>query len=78
MDEDLGVPVDPLVKFVIRNLGVFDADFVRHDKAGLGLASNDEVAEISVVGLDVALPRTEGETLRTIVSLAGTGSFVDH
>lgn len=63
MDEHLCIPVDPFVKLVIRNLGVLNSNLVRDDKAGLCLAGNDEVTQVSVVGLDVALACAEGETL---------------
>lgn len=36
---------------------------MRDDKAGLGSAGNDHVAEVAVVGLDVALAGAEVETL---------------
>ena len=64
MDEHFGVPIDSLIKLVVGNLGVLDADLVRYDETRLCPAGNDQVAEIAVVGLDVALTGTERETLK--------------
>ena len=63
VDEHLGVPVNTLIKLFVRNLGVVDVDLVRHDEAGLGSARNDQVAKVAVVGLDIALAGSKGETL---------------
>lgn len=63
MDEDLCIPVDALVKVVVGYLGVLNTDLVRNDKAGLGPASNDEVSEVAVVRLDIALASAERQAL---------------
>lgn len=55
MDKHLGVPFNPLVEFLVRNFRVFEADFVADDEARLGSASDDQVAQVAVVGFDVAL-----------------------
>lgn len=63
MDEHLGVPINTLIKLFVRNLCVLDVDLVRHDEAGLGSARDDQVAQVAVVGLDIALASSELEAL---------------
>lgn len=36
---------------------------MRNDEAGLGLASNNHISQISVVRFDIALPGSEREAL---------------
>lgn len=59
MNENLGISINPLVKLIIGNLCVVDVDLMRHYKAWLCLARDDQVAKISIVGLDVALSSTD-------------------
>lgn len=63
VDQDLGVSVFPLVKLVVCNLCVVDGDLMRDHEAGLGLAGNDEIAQVPVVGLDVTLAGCERQAL---------------
>jgi len=44
LDQYLGVPLNTLVKLLIRRRRVVNVDFVGHDKARLGAAGDDEVA----------------------------------
>jgi len=55
MDQDLGVPFDPLVKLFVRDLRVVNADFVTDHKRRLRLPRDDQITQVSVVLLDVAL-----------------------
>lgn len=59
MDENLGVPVDPLVKLLICGSCVVDVYLMGHHKARFGSARNDQVTQIPVVCLDVALTSLE-------------------
>lgn len=63
VDQDLGVSVFPLVELVVCDLSIVDGDFMRDNKAGLGLASDDEISQVPVVCLDVALAGCERKTL---------------
>ena len=63
MEQDLGVTIDPLVELVISIDSLIDIDFVRDDERRLSTARDDEVAELTIVGLDVALACTEVKTL---------------
>ena len=63
MNQHLGVPINPLVKLLIRDLRVLDPDLVTHDEGRLRRAGDDEVAQVAVVLLYVALARGEGEAL---------------
>ncbi len=55
MDEHLGIAVDAPVEFLVRDGSVVDGDVVADDEAWGGAAGEDEVAEVAVVVLDVAL-----------------------
>jgi hypothetical protein len=63
MQQHLGVAIDSLVELVISIDSLVNVDFVRDDKRRLSAARDDEVAELAVVGLDVALACTEEKTL---------------
>jgi hypothetical protein len=64
MDEHFGVAINPLIELVISDFGLLDAYLVRHDKTWLRLAGDDQVTEIAIVSLDIALTGAKGETLR--------------
>lgn len=71
MQQDLCVAVDTLIELVISGDSLVDVDLVADNKAGLCDASDDEVAQITIVSLDIALSGTEGKTLhRTTVRSA--------
>lgn len=57
MDQNLGVPFDSLIELVVRDLGILDADLVADDEARLGFTSDDQVTEVPVVLLYIALTR---------------------
>lgn len=59
MNQHLSISIDTPIKLVIGTFSFFNTDLVRHDEAWLGLAGNYKIAEIAVVGLDVALAGTE-------------------
>lgn len=63
MDEHLGIPVDALIEFLVRDRGVGEGDVVADDEARVGAAGDDQVAQLPVVVLDVALAGGEGEAL---------------
>lgn len=63
MDQHLGISINPFIKLFVRNFCFFDIDLVGYHKTRLGLTRDDEIAEVAVVGLDVALAGAEGETL---------------
>jgi hypothetical protein len=63
VEQHLGVAIDSLVELVVSINSLVNVDFVRNDKGRLGTAGDDEVAELTVVGLDVALASAEEESL---------------
>lgn len=63
MEQDLGVTIDSLVELVVSVNSFINVDFVRHDKGGLSTAGDDEVAKLTIVGLDVALASAEVQSL---------------
>lgn len=63
MDQHLCVPFHSLVKLVIGHFCIVDANLVTDHKAGLRLSGDDEVSQVSVVLLDVALTSSQRETL---------------
>jgi len=63
VQQHFGVPLDTLVELVVGLDGLVKTALVRHDKAGLRYSSNNQVAEVAVVCLDVALSGPEMKTL---------------
>lgn len=63
VEQDLGVTINSLVELVVSIDSLVNVNFVRNDERGLSTARDDEVAELTVVGLDVALACTEVKTL---------------
>jgi len=61
--QDLGVPIDSLVELVISIDGLINVDLVRNHERWLSTSGDDEVAELTVVGLDVALTSAEEQSL---------------
>lgn len=55
VDQDLGVSLYSLIELVIRLRRIFKTALVRHDKAWFRLSSDDQIPEVSIVMLDVAL-----------------------
>lgn len=69
MDQHFGIPIHPPIKLVVCNLRLVNTDLVGHNKARLCLASDDQVTEVAIVGLDIALASADREALR-LVSMA--------
>lgn len=65
MDQHLGVPIYAPVELVVRGLRIVDANLVRDDEARPGFAGNDEVAEVTVAGLDIAQAGAESDALHS-------------
>lgn len=63
VQQHLGVSVNTSVKLVVSFNSTVEAHFVRNHKAGLGSSCNDQVPQVAVVGLDIALSCSEMETL---------------
>jgi hypothetical protein len=55
MDKHLCISVNPFIEFLVRVGSILNGDFVADDEAGFGSARYDEVAEVAVVDLCVAL-----------------------
>lgn len=64
MDEDLGVPINSLCKFLISHLCVINVDLVRDNKTRLCFSSNNQVPQVAIVGLHVALTSAYGQALQ--------------
>lgn len=63
MNQHLGVAINPLIELLVRLRCLVDVDVVADNEAGLGAAGDDQVAQVAIVGFDVALARSEMETL---------------
>jgi len=63
MEQNLGIPINSAIKLVIRLNSLIEADFVADDETGLGNTGDDEITEVTIVCLDVALASTKRETL---------------
>lgn len=59
MDQYFRISVDTAVELVIRVRSVVNVDFMADYEAGLGLASNNQIAQISIISLDVTLSSTK-------------------
>lgn len=59
MDNNLRIPILSLIKLLISSLRISKSDLVRNHKAGLRFPRNDHIAQVAVVGFDVALPSPE-------------------
>lgn len=62
MEQHLGVAINSLVELVVSINSLVDINFMRNDKRRLGTARDDEIAELTVVGLDVALSSAQEQT----------------
>jgi hypothetical protein len=51
VQQDLGIPVDPLIELLICVGGFIEREVVRDDERRLGPSCNNQVAEVSVIGL---------------------------
>lgn len=72
MNQHLGIPVLPLVKFVVGHFRIIDGDLMGDNEARLRLASNDEISQISIVRFDIALAGRERQTLQLVSALNTT------
>jgi hypothetical protein len=63
MNNNLGIPILPLVKLIISNFSICEVDLVRDSKAGLRLASNDQIAQVPVISLNIALTSAKRQGL---------------
>lgn len=63
MDQDFRVSINPLIELLVGYFGIIYAYLVGDNETRLGLPSDDEVAEVSVVFLDVALASSQLEPL---------------
>src|SRR5438270_13924410 len=63
MDEHLRVPLNPFIKLFISHFSIIDPDLVAHNKARLRLARNDQISQIAIVRLDIALSRCKAKPL---------------
>ena len=57
MDQHLRIPIDALIELLIRARRLIDTDLMRHHETRLRAPRNNQVAQVAVVVLDVALAR---------------------
>jgi hypothetical protein len=70
MDQHLRITFDPLVKLLVCRRRFLDVDLMRYHEARLRLARYNHVSEIPVVGLYVALPGTDRQSLKESLAKA--------
>lgn len=63
MDQDLGISFNPLVELVVCHLSVLDTDLMADHKRWLRLTGNDQIPQVSVILLDIALARGQRQAL---------------
>ena len=59
MNQHLCISIDPLIKLLVSRRSIINVDVVRNHEAGLGFSRNDQVPEVPVIFLDVALAGPE-------------------
>lgn len=62
-NQNLSIPLNPLIKFPIRLRRLLNPDHMANHPAGIGAARDYKVAQVAVVVLYVALACAEGESL---------------
>lgn len=67
MNQHLRVTLDPLVELDIGIWCLVDGHFVGDHKRRFCFAGDDQIAEVAIVGLDIALSSSQMQTLRTSV-----------
>jgi hypothetical protein len=63
MNEHLRVPLNPLVKLFISHFSIIDPDLVAHNKARLRLTRNNQISQVTIIRLDIALSRCKAKAL---------------
>lgn len=63
MNQDLRIPINALVELLIRARRLIDANLMRHHETRLSAPRNDQVAQVAIVVLDVALARAYAQAL---------------
>lgn len=75
MNQHFGVAFYTLVELFICNLCLVNRNLVADHKGRLRFARDDQIAEVSVVLLDVALTGSQRESLSLSISTAPTYSL---
>ena len=63
MNQDLGIALNSLVKFLVCGRRVIDVNIVRDDKARICLSRDNHVSQVSIVLLNIALACADSKTL---------------
>ncbi len=63
MDQHLGISLDPLIKLIICHFSIVDSNLVADHERWFRSARDDQVAQVPVVLLDIALACCQRETL---------------
>lgn len=74
MYQHLSVTLNPLVELHICIRCIIDTDLMADNERRLRNTRNDQVPQLPVVRLDVALSRSQRKSLRITVSSASTSS----
>jgi len=62
-NQNLSIPLNPLIKFPIRSRRLLNANHMANHPAGVRFARDYEVPQVAVVVLYIALACAEGESL---------------
>lgn len=68
MNKNLRIPINPLIKLLIRNRRIINTDLMRNNKRGLRTARNNQVPKVSIIRFDVTLPGSKGSALHLSTS----------
>jgi hypothetical protein len=63
MDEHFRIPLNLLVKLLIRHLRILNRNLMADNKAWLRLPRDYQIPQVPVISLDIALSRRETQAL---------------
>ena len=63
MQQNFSVPINPAIELIIRLDSTLQPNLMADHETRLGPTRDDQIAEIAVVRLDIALAGAEGEAL---------------
>lgn len=63
MDQDFGVSVLSPIELRVGSRSIIDSDLMGDDKRRLRFTRDDHITKVAIIGLDVALPRPDRESL---------------
>lgn len=63
MDQNLRVPLDPLIELLVCSGRIINIDLMRHNEARFRLTRDNQISQIPIIRFHVTLAGTNRETL---------------